>query len=108
MGRKNKRMEPVQDKSFIKFMDSINKRNKYSNERKSNYTRYDKNEKLNYALEQFKRERIFYDVLDEEKGIVKVYHQSTGDEYIYYAFTKTLDGVKDLKGLNNVLEFLYT
>ena len=114
MGRKNRRMNEAVDKNFIKFMDNINKRNcnknttfKHNNEKRGGFE-YRNRERLRYSLEQFQRERIQYDILDEEKGIVRVYHQSTGDEYTYYAFTGTLKGVDNLKGLQNVLEFLYT
>ena len=110
MGRKNRRIQETPDRNFIKFMDSINKRNRgHENPRR----RYDNNENRNrkrllYALDQFQRERIQCEVLNEEKGIVKVNHQTTGDEYTYFAFTGTLKGVDNLKGLVNVLEFLYT
>lgn len=109
MGRKNKRIQENSDKSFIKFMDSINKHNQNKKPNKQYENIEEKNRKrLLYALEQFNHERIQYEVLNEEKGIVKVNHQTTGDEYIYYAFTGTLKGVDNLKGILNILEFLYT
>jgi hypothetical protein len=111
MGRKNRRIQETPDKNFIKFMNSINKRNhnqvdtsKYNNSKDRNLRR------LAYALKQFEYERIQYEVIDESKGAVKVYHQFTGDEYIFYVYTGTLKEGKNekIRGLQNVLEFLYT
>ena len=109
MGRKNRRIQENSDKNFVKFMDSINKRNRapIQDRQYENFEVRNK-KRLLYALEQFSRERIHYEVINEEKGIVKVYHQTTGDEYIFYAFTGTLKGVDNLRGIINVLEFLYT
>ena len=111
MGRKNKRMPQKVDKNFIKFMDSINKKNhnqidasKYNNSKDKNLRR------LSYALKQFEYERIQYDVIDKPNCIVKVYHQFTGEEYIFFVLTGILkegDNEK-IRGLQNVLEFLYT
>lgn len=116
MGRKNNRMKITSDKNFTKFMESINKRsNNQSNSQTKNPKKkqYDSieernQERLKYALKQFQRERIEYEVLDETKGVVKVYHQTTGNQYIFYASTGTLRDVKNLRGIINVLEFLYT
>ena len=109
MGRKNRRIQETTDKNFAKFMDSINKRNHNQKTNKQYEGIEVRNRKrLLYALEQFNRERIQYEVLNEEKGVVKVNHQTTGDEYIYYAFTGTLKGIDNLRGIVNVLEFLYT
>jgi hypothetical protein len=111
MGRKNRRIQENPDKNFIKFMDSINKRNRTQKPNKQYVGTEGRNQKrLSYALEQFGRERIQYEVLNEEKGVVKVQHQTTGVEYIYYAFTGTLKEGDNQKarGLWNVLEFLYT
>ena len=114
MGRKNKRIISAPDKNFIKFMDSINKRNRNQEKSKPTNKQYSSgieirnHKRFLYALEQFQRERIQYDIIDEDKGIVKVYHQSTGDEFIYYAFTGKLKGIDNLRGLMNILEFLYT
>jgi hypothetical protein len=113
MGRKNNRMQIAPDKSFIKFMDSINKRNNGQgnslNKNKQDYSIEEKtSERLKYALKQFDKERIHYEVLNESKGAVKVYHQSNGNEYIFFALTGTLKNIDNLKGLMNVIEFLYT
>lgn len=112
MGRKNRRIQTTPDRNFIKFMESINKRNRdvvpVKKTRQYDSIEDRNRDRLNYAIEQFQRERIQYEVLNEEKGVAKVYHQSTGDEYIFYASTGTLRGVENLRGLRNVLEFLYT
>ena len=109
MGRKNRRIQETTDKNFVKFMDSINKRNRSPKpDRQHEGVEARNRKRLSYALEQFNRERIQYEVLNEEKGVVKVNHQTTGDEYIYYAFTGTLKGIDNLRGIVNVLEFLYT
>lgn len=110
MGRKNKRIQATVDRNFVKFMDSINKKSRDTVNIKKQYDNVEDKarNRLNYALEQFQKERIQYEVLNETKGVAKVYHQSTGDEYIFYASTGTLKDVPNLRGLRNVLEFLYT
>jgi hypothetical protein len=108
MGRKNKRATTIPDRNFIKFMDSINRRNQRTKDKQYGGIENRNKKRLSYALEQFQRERIQYEVLDEDKGIVKVYHQFTGDEFIYYSFSGTLKNIDNIKGLMNVLEFLYT
>lgn len=119
MGRKNNRIQTALDTKFIKFMDSVNKHNcnkdayqqqKNNQPRKRQFDSIEERnqERLRYALKQLQRERIQYEILNEPKAVVKVYHQVTGDEFIFYVSTGTLKGVENLRGLRNVIEFLYT